>query len=60
MLTELIEDLDHTALPWDLVYLGRKRLESARENWVPGKISTCDLTYQVVRGEAEREECSGA
>uniref|UniRef100_A0A915APJ8 Glycosyltransferase 25 family member n=1 Tax=Parascaris univalens TaxID=6257 RepID=A0A915APJ8_PARUN len=47
MLTELIEDLDHTALPWDLVYLGRKRLESARENWVPGHrhLSTVGYSY---------------
>uniref|UniRef100_F1L0H0 Glycosyltransferase 25 family member n=1 Tax=Ascaris suum TaxID=6253 RepID=F1L0H0_ASCSU len=47
MLTELIEDLDHTALPWDLVYLGRKRLESARENWVPGQrhLSTVGYSY---------------
>ncbi|KHN76405.1 Glycosyltransferase 25 family member [Toxocara canis] len=47
MLVELIDDLDRTALQWDLVYLGRKRLENVQENWVAGHrhLSTVGYSY---------------
>ncbi|CAG9539729.1 unnamed protein product [Cercopithifilaria johnstoni] len=47
LLKELIEDIDSSGIEWDLVYLGRKRLEGADENWVPGHrhLSTVDYSY---------------
>ncbi|VDM42540.1 unnamed protein product [Toxocara canis] len=62
MLVELIDDLDRTALQWDLVYLGRKRLENVQENWVAGKdferftvgYSYWTLGYLLSRSGAEK------
>ncbi|KAL4002017.1 Glycosyltransferase 25 (LPS biosynthesis protein) family protein [Acanthocheilonema viteae] len=47
LLKELIEDIDSSGIEWDLIYLGRKRLEGANENWVPGHrhLSTVDYSY---------------
>ncbi|KAK6100611.1 Glycosyltransferase 25 (LPS biosynthesis protein) family protein [Brugia pahangi] len=47
LLKELIEDIDSIEIEWDLIYLGRKRLEGADENWVPGHrhLSTVDYSY---------------
>lgn len=47
LLKELIEDIDSSEIEWDLVYLGRKRLESADENWVPGRFRL--LIYLILR-----------
>lgn len=38
LLKELIEDIDRLDITWDLIYLGRKRLEGSDENWVHGKL----------------------
>uniref|UniRef100_A0A0R3RHK0 Glycosyltransferase 25 family member n=1 Tax=Elaeophora elaphi TaxID=1147741 RepID=A0A0R3RHK0_9BILA len=47
LLKELIEDIDNSGIEWDLIYLGRKRLEGANENWVAGHrhLSTVDYSY---------------
>lgn len=47
LLKELIEDIDSSRIEWDLVYLGRKRLEGANENWVPGKLSDADFANSI-------------
>ncbi|VDK86283.1 unnamed protein product [Litomosoides sigmodontis] len=47
LLKELIEDIDSSGIEWDLVYLGRKQLEGANENWMTGHrhLSTVDYSY---------------
>ncbi|VDK77176.1 unnamed protein product [Onchocerca ochengi] len=47
LLKELIEDIDTSGIEWDLIYLGRKQLEGADENWVPGHrhLSTVGYSY---------------
>ncbi|MCP9259514.1 Serine/threonine-protein kinase [Dirofilaria immitis] len=53
LLKELIEDIDSSEIEWDLIYLGRKRLEGANENWVPGHrhLSTVDYSYWTLVDE---------
>ncbi|PAV86727.1 hypothetical protein WR25_14169 [Diploscapter pachys] len=44
---ELLEDLDASLLPWDLIYLGRKKNSEKEETWVRNHrhLSTAEYSY---------------